>query len=357
METQLEALRLKYPQYAGDTLLVDVLIFWSRNELTGHYGVFLDPGFNEDDYIWQGQPQYWADGTPKTLHTAQGDFGEITRRVCRCVDRLSSLKAKQHTGFIALNGNVRHDLFCMPVQYNEVMSLFWAYAEKSGLLTATLTGLAELQVFHDKFHWKVDSEGMRRLLKYTVELTTQLRAEHAASLMAMPSLDEVATQFPWNERGYYRRSYESYFQLALEQALSKRRFMPVQMNPTPAEPWEPEAWHEQEMAIQNRLLSTAKIVPREIAELEIKHMVHIGGGQYLRADDPALVKKEGATLTGQPSSSSARPSAVRPLPTITEQEIMSHSSGPQTAWRSAMTRRCRRSSKMLSAASERTTRS
>ena len=78
------------------------------------------------------------------------------------------------------------------------------------------------------------------------------------------------------------------------------------------------------MAIQNRLLSTARIVPREIAELEIKQMVHIGAGQYLKADDPALVKKEGATLTGQPSSSSAQPSAVRPLPTITKQEIMSH---------------------------------
>ena len=129
----------------------------------------------------------------------------------------------------------------MPVQYNEVMSLFWAYAEKSNLLTATLTGLAELQVFHDKFHWKVDSEGMRRLVKYSVELTTQNRTEHAASLMGMPNLDEVATKFPWNERGYYRRSYESYFQLALEQALSKRRFMPVKMKETPAEPWEPEA--------------------------------------------------------------------------------------------------------------------
>ena len=90
--------------------------------------------------------------------------------------------------------------------------------------------------------------------------------------------------------------------------------MPVQMKEAPAEPWE----------IQNRLLSTAKIVPREIAELEIQQMVHIGGGQYLKADDPALVKKEGTTLTGQPSSSSARPSAVRPLPTITKQEIMSH---------------------------------
>ena len=130
-------------------------------------------------------------------------------------------------------------------------------------------------MFHDKFHGKVDSEGMRRF-------------------MGMPSLDEVATQFPWNERGYYRRSYESYFQLALEQALSKRHVMPVQMKETPAEPWEPEAWHEQEMAIQNRLLSTAKIVPREIAELEIQQMVQIGGGQYLKADDPALVKKEGA---------------------------------------------------------------
>ena len=196
VETQLEALRLKYPQYAGDTLLVDVLIFWSGNELTGHYGVFLDPGFNEDGYIWQGQAQ---------LHIAQGDFCDISRRVCRCVDRLSSLKAKQHTGFTALNGNVRHDLFCMPAQYNEVMSLFWAYAEKSGLLTATLTGLAELQVFHDKFDWKVDSESMRRLVKYTVELTTQLRAKHAASLMGMLSLDEVATQFPWREMGFYRR--------------------------------------------------------------------------------------------------------------------------------------------------------
>ena len=121
VETQLEALRLKYPQYAGDTLLVDVLIFWSGSGLAGRCGVFLDP-------------QLWADGTPKTLHTAQGDFSDISRHVCRCVDRLSSLKAKQHTGFIALNGNVRHDLFCMPAQYNEVMNLFWAYAEKSGLL-------------------------------------------------------------------------------------------------------------------------------------------------------------------------------------------------------------------------------
>ena len=222
--------------------------------------------------------------------------------------------ALEPEGQAAYRLHVRHDLFSMPVQYNEVMSLFWAYAEKSNLLTATLTGLAELQVFHDKFHWKVDSEGMRRLVKYTVKLTTQLRAEHAASLMGMPNLYEVATKFPSNERGYYRRSYESYFQLGLEQALSKRRFMPVHMKETPVEPWEPEAWHEQEMAIQNRLLSTAKILPREIAELEIQQMVHIGGGQYLKADDPALVKKEGATLTGQPSSSSARPSAVRPLP-------------------------------------------
>ena len=159
------------------------------------------------------------------------------------------------------------------------MNVFWAYAEKSNLLTAALTGLAELQVFHNKFHWKVDSAGMRRLVKYIVELTTQLRAEHAASLMRMPSLDEVAAKFPWNERGSCRRSYESCFRLALEQALSKKRFMPVQMKETPAEPWEPEAWHEQEMAIQNKLLSTAKVVP------EIQQMVHIGGGQYLKADD------------------------------------------------------------------------
>ena len=61
--------------------------------------------------------------------------------------------------------------------------------------------------------------------------------------------------------------------------------MPVQLNEVPAEPWEPEAWHEQELAIQRWLLSTP--------EPEIKQMVHIGGGQYLKADDPALVKQEG----------------------------------------------------------------
>ena len=43
-------------------------------------------------------------------------------------------------------------------------------------------------------------------------------------------------------RGYYKRSYESYFQLALEEAMQKRRFMPVELNEVPAEPWEPEAW-------------------------------------------------------------------------------------------------------------------
>ena len=41
----------------------------------------------------KGQPQFWADGAPKTLHTAQGDFADISRRVCRCVGRLSSLKS------------------------------------------------------------------------------------------------------------------------------------------------------------------------------------------------------------------------------------------------------------------------
>ena len=92
----------------------------------------------------------------------------------------------------------------------------------------------------------------------------------------------------------------------------------------PAEPWEPEAWHEQEIAIQRRLLSTAKILPREMADLEIKQMVRVGGGQYLAADDPTLVKHEGATLVSQPSSSAAPASSVEPMPAITKREIMGH---------------------------------
>ena len=297
LETQIEALRMKLPQYENDTLAIDVLIFWSGSELTGYYGVFLDPGFNEDDCIWHGQVDRWSDGTPKTLHTAPGSLPETAKRVCRCIDKLSSLREKAHVGFVALNGNVRHNFYSMPEQYNEVIDLFWKYAQTNNLLTATRTGLAETQVFHDKFHWKVDSDGMRRLVKYVVELTTQMRAEHSAALMGMPALDELA-RVPWVERGYYKCScsYESYFQLALEEAMpsmQKRKFMPVQLNEVPA-----EAWHEQELAIQRRLFSTAKIFPREMAELEIKQMVRIGGGQYLRADDPTLVKQEGATLTG-----------------------------------------------------------
>ena len=75
--------------------------------------------------------------------------------------------------------------------------------------------------------------------------------------------------------------------------------------------------------------NTAKIVPREIAELEIaeleiQQMVHIGSGQYFRRNDPSLVKQEGATLTGQPSSSAVPASSVEPLPTITKREIMDH---------------------------------
>ena len=174
------------------------------------------------------------------------------------------------------------------------------------MLTATLTGPAEMEVFHNKCHWKVDSDGMRRLVKYMVKLTTPMRAAR----MGMPALDEMARRFPWVERRHYKRSYESYFQLALEEATQKRRFLPVQLNEVPAEPWEPEAWREQELAIQCLLLSTAKIFSHEMAELEIKQMVHIGRGQYLRADDPTLVKQEGATLTVQPSSSSTPTSAV-----------------------------------------------
>ena len=57
IETQVAALRLKLPQYELETLVIDVLVFWSGNDLTGYYGVFLDPGFNENDYIWYGQVQ------------------------------------------------------------------------------------------------------------------------------------------------------------------------------------------------------------------------------------------------------------------------------------------------------------
>ena len=46
-------------------------------------------------------------------------------------------------------------------------------------------------------------------------------------------LDELATRFPWIERGYCKRSYESYFQVDVEEALKKRRFMPVQLTETP----------------------------------------------------------------------------------------------------------------------------
>ena len=101
VEQQIEALRSKLKQYEADTLAIDVPIFWSGNELTGYYGVFLDPGFNEDDFIWQGQVQTWPDGTPKTLHAAQP---EISKRVCRCIDRLSHIR-EPHVRFVALNGN------------------------------------------------------------------------------------------------------------------------------------------------------------------------------------------------------------------------------------------------------------
>ena len=94
---------------------------------------------------------------------------------------------------------------------------------------------------------KVDSDAMRRLVKYVVELTTQMRAEHSAALMGMPALDELVRRFPWVEREYYKRSYESYFQLALEEAMQKRKFMPVQLNEMPAEPWEPEAWQSKNL--------------------------------------------------------------------------------------------------------------
>ena len=127
----------------------------------------------------------------------------------------------------------------MPEQYNEVMDMFWKYAQRGNVLTATLTGLAKMQVFQD-------TDGMRRLVKYVVELS---------SLMGMPALDELATKFPWIESGKAISSWPW-----LEEALKKRRFMPVQLTETPAEPWEPEVWHEQEMAIQRRLISTAKIV-------------------------------------------------------------------------------------------------
>ena len=130
VETQVEALRMKLRQCELESRVIDVLVLWSGNEPTGYYGVFLDPGFNEDDYIWQNHVQNWPDGTPKTLHTAQGNFPDIAKCVCRCLDKLSSLRDKPYVGFVALNGNVRHDLFSMPVQYNEVMDMFWKHANR-----------------------------------------------------------------------------------------------------------------------------------------------------------------------------------------------------------------------------------
>ena len=79
--------------------------------------------------------------------------------------------------------------------------------------------------------------------------------------MGMPALTELDTPFLWIERGYYKQSYKAYFQLAIEEAMQKRQFMPVELSEVPAGPWEPEALHEQELAIQRRLLSSAKIIP------------------------------------------------------------------------------------------------
>ena len=70
-------------------------------------------------------------------------------------------------------------------------------------------------------------------------VTTQMRAEHSAALVGMPALDDLATRFPWVER-QYERSYESCIQLALEEALQKRKFMPVELTEVPAEPWNPK---------------------------------------------------------------------------------------------------------------------
>ena len=224
---------MKLPQYEKDTLAIDVLIFWSGNELTG----CLDPSFNEDDYTWHGQvdSRRLAGWNAKDFAHRQGSFPDIAKRVSRCIDKLSSLRDKPHVGFVALNGNVRHDLFSMPEQYNEVMDLFGKYARQGNLLTATLTSFTTNSI------GKLTATEMRRLVKYVVELTTQMRAEQVAALMGMPALNDLANRFPWVEHGYYKRSYESYFQLALEEAMQKRRFMPVELKEVPAEPWEPDA--------------------------------------------------------------------------------------------------------------------
>ena len=99
--------------------------------------------------------------------------------------------------------------------------MVFTYAAQNELQTATLTGLADLQEYLDKFHWKVDSEGMKRLVKYVVELSAQMRSKHAASLM-------VANEFPWRGRGFYVRGYDSYFQVGVENTMAKRRFMPIE---------------------------------------------------------------------------------------------------------------------------------
>ena len=87
------------------------------------------------------------------------------------------------------------------------------------LQTATVTSLADLHVYLDKYHWKVGSEGVRSV-KYVVELMFQAKAEHVALVLAMPTLDQVANDYPCKERGFYPRGYDSHFQEAVEKAMA-----------------------------------------------------------------------------------------------------------------------------------------
>ena len=107
--------------------------------------------------------------------------------------------------------------------------------------------------------------------------------------------------------------------------------MPVQLNETPAEPW----GHEQEMAVQRRLISTAKIVPREIAELEIQQMGDIGGGgQYLKADDAqgcGLQRPADGMIAGYGTPASSTTTSLRRLSTSLGQRLACEHITPLTS--------------------------
>ena len=252
-------------------LLIDVMVIWAGNELTGEHGICVNP--NVPEWLIKQRPDAGA---------AKGQWSQIADRVCRSISALASLKGRPNMGFVSLLGNVRHTVYSLDPKYGEANDLFFNYARSLGIRSFNFTPIIEGETLFDSYHLRDSSDVRQRLSNAIGRYVTLLVVDHMCSMIPKNELLRLAEEEPFQEKGLYVVGVE-YDILVEELKKHNQARMPI-TNPDEVirDPWDTE-WPDTEVSVADTM---AKVrVPREILELDASSMVPIGEGQHITRDE------------------------------------------------------------------------